>query len=428
MEDERRPILPKRRIHLGIDLKSFSSCLKWVCVDHSSLWRAGLSWSIFFLFAFGVPVASHFLLSCDSCDENHSRPYHIPAQISLSLFATASFLCLSHWTRKYGLRKFLLIDKLCDASEKVRHKYDDQLQKSMRLFFMIVLLYFTAECVYKIWWYVSGASEIPHFGNLYLSLTVACTLELCSWLYRILLIFLVCILFRLICFLHILRLDDFALVFQRETDVGSILIDHLTVRRNLRTISHRFRSFILFSLILVTASQLSALLMTTRSNAHVNIFKAGELALCSISIVTGLFICLRSGTKVTHKAQSLTALCAKWHVCATMNSFDFTEGETPLAQNSSSQLFSVGAADSESDDESTSRDGDDDDLNDTKLIPIFAHTITFQKRQALVTYLENNKAGITVFGFMLDRTWLHSIFGIQLALLLWLLNKTIGIS
>lgn len=45
-----------------------------------------------------------------------------------------------------------------------------------------------------------------------------------------------------------------------------------------------------------------------------------------------------------------------------------------------------------------------------------------------VTYLENNRAGITVFGFMMDRTWLHAIFGIELGLLLWLLNKTIGIS
>lgn len=44
-----------------------------------------------------------------------------------------------------------------------------------------------------------------------------------------------------------------------------------------------------------------------------------------------------------------------------------------------------------------------------------------------VTYLENNRAGMTVYGFMMDRTWLHTVFGIELALLLWLLNKTIGI-
>lgn len=45
-----------------------------------------------------------------------------------------------------------------------------------------------------------------------------------------------------------------------------------------------------------------------------------------------------------------------------------------------------------------------------------------------VTYLRNNKAGITVYGFMVDRTWLKSIFAIELALFLWLLNKTVGVS
>lgn len=45
-----------------------------------------------------------------------------------------------------------------------------------------------------------------------------------------------------------------------------------------------------------------------------------------------------------------------------------------------------------------------------------------------VAYFENNRAGVTVFGFTLDRTTLHSIFGVEFALVLWLLGKTIGIS
>ena len=63
-------------------------------------------------------------------------------------------------------------------------------------------------------------------------------------------------------------------------------------------------------------------------------------------------------------------------------------------------------------------------------LPIFVtlEVITRIMACIAVTYLENNRAGITVFGFMLDRTWLHTIFGIELGLLLWLLNKTIGIS
>lgn len=141
MEDESLIILTKRRIHGGTDLKSLGSLLRWFCVDQSSLWRAGLSWSVFFLFAFGVPVASHFLLSCPACDADHSRPYHVPVQISLSLYATTSFLCLSRWARKHGLRKFLFIDKLCDASGARRSAMD--MKKSFRYIIWIDLKLFS---------------------------------------------------------------------------------------------------------------------------------------------------------------------------------------------------------------------------------------------------------------------------------------------
>lgn len=102
------------------------------------------------------------------------------------------------------------------------------------------------------------------------------------------------------------------------------------------------------------------------------------MQLCSISLVTGLFICLRSATKITHRAQSITSLAAKWHVCATINSFDDADGETPTAQIVSSQMLPAGV-----DWESEEEEDGEDDLDNTNLVPIFAHTISFQKRQAL---------------------------------------------
>ncbi|XP_061340763.1 uncharacterized protein LOC133287218 [Gastrolobium bilobum] len=428
MEDERGSLLPKNKenhvylTHDGEELRSFRSCLY---VDQSNVWKACLSWSVFFSLAFIVPVLSHFLLDCPTtCDADHNRPYHIPVQISLSVFATLSFITLSRWDRKYGLSKFLFLDKVSDESLKIQRGYAEQIQRTRKLILLWGLPCFIAECVYKIWWFVSGASQIPYYGDIYLSSIILCTLELFSWLYRTSIFFLVCVLFRLICHLQILRLDEFAPVFQRETEVASILMEHLKIRRNLRVISHRFRGFILASLILVTASQLIFLLMATRPHADVDILKAGELALVSITLVSGLYILLRSATKITHKAQSTTGLAAKWHVCATINSFDNMEGETPTEQVASAQAFAANISWGSSDDEV----GDEEDeLDNTKLMPIYTYTISFHKRQALVTYMENNRAGITVFGFMLDRTWLHSIFAIQMALCLWLLNKTVGV-
>ncbi|KAG2682376.1 hypothetical protein I3843_11G189500 [Carya illinoinensis] len=433
MGDEDREALLSRNTkftrcisHAQDELQSFRSYLRWMCVDQSNVWTACLSWSMFILFAIVVPAVSHFLLACSTCDSKHSRPFDVVVQLSLSSVATLSFVCLSSFVRKYGLRRFLFFDKLVDESETVRNGYTGQLNRALKLLSVFVVPCFVAESAYKIWWYASGASQIPFLGNVYVSDTVACIMELCSWLYRTTVIFLVCILFRLICYLQILRLQDFASVFQVDSDVESVLSEHLRIRRHLRIISHRYRAFILWALILITGSQFASLLITTKSSADVNIYKAGELALCSITLLTGLMILMRSATKITHKAQSVTCLAAKWHVCATLESFEGADGETPRAPVDNGLVFPMGAGE-ESDGEEAG--DEEDDLDNNKLIPSYAYsTISFQKRQALVTYFENNRAGITVFGFTLDRTTLHTIFGIELSLVLWLLGKTIGIS
>ncbi|CAK9181698.1 unnamed protein product [Ilex paraguariensis] len=432
-EDEREILVPMNKsmssdyqTHEGEgELKRFRSGLTWMFLDQSNLWRAGLSWSIFFLLTIGVPLVSHFVFSCSSCDQVHRRPFDAIVQLSLSIFATLSFVSLSCFARRYGVRRFLFLDKLFDVSDKVHQGYTDQLHRSLKLLSAFVLPCFVADGAYKIWWFISGGTQIPYFGNIYLSNTIACTLLMCSWLYRTSIFFLVCVLFRLICYLQILRLEDFSKVFERESDVDSILKEHLSIRRNLKIISHRFRLFILLTVILVTASQFTSLLVTTETGSMVNIFTAGDLALCSITLVTGLFICLRSAAKITHRAQSITCLAAKWHACATINTFDDLDDETPKNQiNSSQQVFPVNAHW-----ESDNDEGDaEDELDNTNMVPIHAHTISYQKRQALVSYFENNRAGITVYGFMLDRSSLHTIFAIQMSLTLWILNKTIGIS
>ncbi|KAL6546783.1 hypothetical protein OROMI_022504 [Orobanche minor] len=407
-------------------MRSYGSGLKWVFLDYSSLWRSGLSWSIFFLLNIGVPLVSHFAFSCSDCDSDHRRPYDAIVQLSLSLFTALSFVSLSSFARKYGLRRFLFLDQLCDESEKVRQGYTQQIHKSMKLLSAFVLPCFLADSAYKIWWFASGGEQIPYLFNIYLSRVIVCILLMCSWLYRVSVCFLVCVLFRLTCYLQILRLEDFAQVFEKKSNVASILIEHLRIRRNLRVISHRFRLFILSALVLVTISQFVSLLVTTEPSSTISLSTAGELALCSITLVTGLFICLRSAAKITHKAQAVTSLAAKWHACATIDPVDELEDEIhPTAGTTSVQTGYPVAANWDSDNE----EGDGDDvLDNTNLVPIYANTISYQKRQAIVTYFEHNKAGITVYGFMLDRTSLHTIFAIQLSLTLWILKKTIVIS
>lgn len=154
------------------------------------------------------------------------------------------------------------------------------MQRSLKILSVFVLPCFLAECAYKVWWYASGGTQIPFLGNIILSDIVACSLELTSWLYRTLVFFLVCVLFRLICYLQILRLKDFATVFQVDSEVRSVLVEHLRIRRHLRIISHRYRSFILWALIFITSSQFAALLYTTKNHEYTSLFRTGELAVC----------------------------------------------------------------------------------------------------------------------------------------------------
>ena len=106
------------------------------------------------------------------------------------------------------------------------------------------------------------------------------------------------------------------------------------------------------------------------------------LQLVSITLVSGLLILLRGATKITHKAHSITGLAAKWHICATINSFDNIEGETPTTANAiSAQAIAANISWGSDDDEI----GDEEDeLDNTKLLlPIYTQTISFHKRQAL---------------------------------------------
>lgn len=115
-----------------------------------------------------------------------------------------------------------------------------------------------------------------------------------------------------------------------------------------------------------------------------------------MTLVTALLMLLRSATKITHKAQGVTCLAAKWHVCATLDSFEANESEAPRAPSITARVFPSSHEDSDGDDAGD----EEDDLDNSKLIPAYAYsTISFQKRQALgknVTLLSTQLVRICV--------------------------------
>ncbi|OAY85051.1 hypothetical protein ACMD2_20580 [Ananas comosus] len=193
-------------------------------------------------------------------------------------------------------------------------------ERSERHFYVFILGMVSGQ----VWWYCAGARQIPFMGNAVLSDVVACAMELASWVYRTAIFLLTCVLFRLICYLQRLRLHDFAAVhFVEHVEAEAVLREHLDIRRQLKIISHRFRGFIVACLLTVTASQFASVLLITRKQSQDNLFNTGELALCSIVLVTGFLTCLHSAAKITHR-QALTSH-AQVHACCTIDSFEEVE-------------------------------------------------------------------------------------------------------
>lgn len=107
-----------------------------------------------------------------------------------------------------------------------------------------------------------------------------------------------------------------------------------------------------------------------------------SVKVCCVSLLAGLLILLRSATRITHKAQAVTCLAAKWHVCATIDSFDTVEAETPAAGRGIDQSLCNRSSEGNSDSEDAG--DEEDELDNCKFVPSYAYsTISFQKRQAL---------------------------------------------
>ena len=98
---------------------------------------------------------------------------------------------------------------------------------------------------------------------------VMCFLVLVGWAYNNGMFLFMCLLFRLMCSLEVLRLREYYSLVLREVDPESnsssrilvlMLKEHIRLRKKLLLISHRFRIFLVCALIGILLSQFFVLL------------------------------------------------------------------------------------------------------------------------------------------------------------------------
>jgi len=140
---------------------------------------------------------------------------------------------------------------------------------------------------------------------------------------------------------------------------------------------------------------------------------------CSAVQLAGFLLCLLGAAKITHRAQGTVSVATRWHAFATCTSYGASYPQTenlpsspPAHEESSLNPFTC--IDSASDSESSEV---------FFMFPSKDASAAFEIRQAFVTYLQHNNGGITMFGFVLDRGFLYTLFAFEFSLVMWILSE-----
>ncbi|XP_057949527.1 uncharacterized protein LOC131144712 isoform X2 [Malania oleifera] len=406
----------KEDTHLDQTLHGLESFLGLLGFNQSSVLSFALSWAAFLLIGVVLPVVALELSHCSGCEKYQIKDFELDIVLSQACLAVVSLLCLSHSLRKYGIRKFLFVDRSAGEMTQFSDEYVRKISDSIRLLILWILPCFllkTGREVIRIF-YVHHEAQWQSIAIL-LALVV-------SWTYVTAISLSASILFHLVCNLQVIHFDDYGKLLERECDVFVYMKEHIRLRHHLSKISHRFRIYLLLEFLVVTASQFVTLFQTTGYRGIITFVNGGDFAVSSIVQVVEIILCLHAATKISHRAQSIASLASRWHALVTCSSIEASQLRVSNSVGNleaANLLTSLYKNYSESDLESL----------DYAAIPTTTHFTSYissyHRRQAFVMYLQANPGGITIFGWTVDRALINTIFFIELSLVTFVLGKTI---
>ncbi|GAB2280600.1 hypothetical protein Dimus_015229 [Dionaea muscipula] len=409
--------------HLDKSLHRLDFLLSFLGFHQTSVFSSGLSWIAFLVVGIALPVVILKLGNCSAsaCEKYQVEDFEYDVLASQASLGVASLLCLSYNLRSYGIRKFLFVDRYSGHVVRFMDQYIHKIRNSYcQLVFWLLpcLILKTAREIVRLsnvnegWWQSAGIS---------LALII-------SWTYVNSINLAACILFQLVCNLQVIHFEDYGKLLERESNIFDLMEKHIRLRNYLSEISHRFRIYLVLLFLIVTASQFVTLMQTTGYDGTITLINGGDFVVNSVIQVVGITLCLHAATKISHKAQAIASVAAKWHAFVTCS----LEG-----MQSRRRLLSFGSLGSANNYSSRLRYNyySESDLEslDSMTLPAelrlaSSFVSSYHMRQSFVLYLQTNPGGITIFGWTVDRAFISTIFFLELSLVLFVLGQTIVLS
>ncbi|EXB94980.1 hypothetical protein L484_006745 [Morus notabilis] len=301
---------------LSQTLERLDKFLTFLGFNQSCLLSLVLSWAAFLLIGVLLPVLVLEFSGCPGTEKYQIKEFELDIVASQACLAAVSLLCVSHNLRKYGIRRFLFVDRHTGYMLRLKDDYINQISGSFRLLVLWALPCFLLKTVREIvrMLYVEQKSGW-HSVAILMALVI-------SWAYVSTISLTASIMFHLVCNLQVIHFDDYGKLLERESDVLVFIEEHIRLRYHLSKISHRFRIFLVLQFLVVTASQFVTLFQTTGYSGFITLVNGGDFAASSIVQVVGIILCLHAATRISHRAQGIASLASRWHALVTCGTTD----------------------------------------------------------------------------------------------------------
>lgn len=120
--------------HLDETLQRLESFLCVLGFNQSSALSIVMSWTVFFAVGVLLPVLVLELSNCEGCNKYQIKDFELDIVALQACLAAVSLLCLSHNLRKYGIRKFLFVDRFNGQMVRFRDEYVNKITVSITRF------------------------------------------------------------------------------------------------------------------------------------------------------------------------------------------------------------------------------------------------------------------------------------------------------
>ncbi|WRX17043.1 Protein of unknown function DUF3537 - like 2 [Theobroma cacao] len=382
-----------------------------------SVFSFSISWFLFLLLGITLPLLIILLSYCSGCYKYEIKSFELEILVSQFLVSAISLFCISRNLRKYGIRKFLFVDRYHGHVEQFREEYAKKIDDFFRLLAAWILPCFIVKAAREV------TRVVYAYHDSWWRSVVMLTVLLVSWSYSTVIYLSGSGLFNLVCNLQVIHFENYGKLLERDSDLSVYMEEHIRLTHYLSKISHRFRIFLLLEFLVVTASQFVALLETTENRGIINFINGGDFAVISIVELVGIIICLHAAAKISHRAQGLASVASRWHALVTCNSNDTSQSVSISNDDGGLEAAHLPVP--------MPINYSETDLEAVDYVPVPTNTqmasymSLYHKRQALVMYLQFNPGGATVYGWKIDRALISTIFFIELSLVLFVLGKTV---